>query len=72
MPDVTCFNNRDGNRYCDNVLRDFLRYDTVECLYEGCAVHSLNICEGNLRYALILFPQQMNIDCYNRTFVRRM
>ena len=72
VTNVTRFINRDGDFYGDNALRGFLRCKTVDCNYEGCAIHSLHICEYNLRYAPLLSPQEMNINCNNRNFVRRM
>ena len=68
VPNITRFTNCDGNCYGNDVLRDFLRYETVEHLYERYVVNSVNICEDNLQCAPFFSPQQYHIDFNIRIF----
>ena len=44
IPNISLFNDRQGNPYSANVLRDFLHHKRVETMFHNKVLHSVNIC----------------------------
>ena len=71
-PEIRSYIDENGDRYSDNVLRDFVRSFSLELRYPGTIVHTVNIGEDFGLNSSNLSQVELNYNCNNRHFIKQM